>query len=180
MTDNPSRRRARKDEAQLSVWGKEPEAASTVPAMPKRTPRSRRQFAHINPAMAEWARMTANITVETAAKRLGIKVDTLLSWETGKGKPSIPQLRRLAKLYRRPMAAFYLPARPRNFTVAKDFRRLPHQPPIAYPTALLFAFRAADYRRDVVLELEPGTPPVNVVGSATMAPPRRDRAQVDQ
>jgi len=148
--------------------------------MPKRTPRSRRQFAHINPAMAEWARMTANITVETAAKRLGIKVDTLLSWETGKGKPSIPQLRRLAKLYRRPMAAFYLPARPRNFTVAKDFRRLPHQPPIAYPTALLFAFRAADYRRDVVLELEPGTPPVNVVGSATMAPPRRDRAQVDQ
>ena len=117
--------------------------------------------------MVDWARLTANIAVEAAAKRLGIKVETLLSWETGAGKPSIPQLRRLAKLYHRPMAAFYLPARPRNFTVAKDFRRLPDQPPIAYSTALLFAFRVADYRRDVVLELEPETPPVSFVGSAT-------------
>ena len=167
MTDNPSRRRGRRDEGQLSVWDPEPEATPTVPATPKRAPRSHRQFAHVNPAMADWARMTANITVEAAAKRLGVKVETLLSWETGTGKPSIPQLRRLAKLYHRPMAAFYLPARPRNFTVAKDFRRLPHQPPIAYSTALLFAFRVADYRRDVVLELEPETPPVDFVGSAT-------------
>lgn len=53
MTDNPSRRRARKDQGQLSVWGPEPEATCTVPTMPKRAPRSRRQFAHINPAMAD-------------------------------------------------------------------------------------------------------------------------------
>jgi Zn-dependent peptidase ImmA (M78 family)/transcriptional regulator with XRE-family HTH domain len=167
VTDNPSRRRGTKGQGQLSVWGPEPEATPTVPATPKRVPRSRRQFAHINPAMADWARMTANITVEAAAKRLGIKVERLLSWETGTDNPSIPQLRSLAKLYHRPIAAFYLPAPPRNFTVAKDFRRLPDQPPIAYSTALLFAIRVADYRRDVVLALEPETPPVNFVGSAT-------------
>ncbi len=107
MTDNPSPRRGSKDKGQLSVWGPEPEATPTVPASPKRAPRSHRRFAHINPAMAGWARMTANITVETAAKRFGIKIETLLSWETGTGKPSIPQLRRLAKLYHRPMAAFF-------------------------------------------------------------------------
>ena len=56
MTDNPSRRRGRKDEGQLSVWGPEPEATPTVPATPRRVPGSRRQFAHINPAMADWAR----------------------------------------------------------------------------------------------------------------------------
>ena len=70
-----------------------------MPAKPKRVPRSRRQIAHINPTMADWARMTANITEGAAAKRLGIKVETLLSWETGTDKPSIPQLRSLAKLY---------------------------------------------------------------------------------
>ena len=167
MTDNPSRRRGRKDEGQLSVWGPEPEATPPVPATPKRAARSQRQLAHINPAMADWARTTANITVEAAAKRLGIQVETLLAWETGAGQPSIPQLRRLAKLYHRPVAAFYLPAPPRNFAVAKDFRRLPDEPPRAYSTALLFAVRVADYRRDVVLELEPDMPPVGFVGSAT-------------
>jgi Zn-dependent peptidase ImmA (M78 family) len=117
--------------------------------------------------MAEWARKTANISVERAASRLRIKPASLTAWETGAGRPTIPQLRRLARLYKRPLAAFYLPAPPRHFTVVKDFRRLPDQPPIGHSTELLFAFRIAAYRRDVVLDLEPEPPPARFVGSAS-------------
>ena len=169
MTDNPSRRRSKKGEGQLSMWGPEPEAETTVNPPVIRETRQRRQRALINAAMAEWARNTANIPVDRAATRLRIKRETLIAWETGAARPTIPQLRRLARLYRRPLAAFYLPAPPRHFTVAKDFRRLPDQPPIAYSTELLFALRIAAYRRDVVLELEPETPPAGFVGSGSTA-----------
>jgi Zn-dependent peptidase ImmA (M78 family)/DNA-binding transcriptional regulator YiaG len=166
VTDNPSRGRPKKGGDQLTVWGPEPEAETNVSPPETREPRHR-QLALINPAIAEWARKTANIPVERAATRLRIKPMTLIAWETGAARPTIPQLRRLAHLYKRPLAAFYLPAAPRHFTVAKDFRRLPDQPPIAYSTELLFALRIADYRRDVVLGLEPETAPASFVGSST-------------
>ena len=166
MTGKPSRGRGNKDEGQLSVWGPNSEVDSPVPAEVVRTPaRPPRQLARINPAMAEWARRTANVSVDKAAKRAGVKPEVLLAWETGAAQPTIRQLREIAKLYHRPLAAFYLPALPRTFTVAKDYRRLPGQPPIEFSTALLLALRVADYRRDVALELEPETPPATVVGS---------------
>lgn len=167
MTGNPSRRRRIKAGGQLSMWDPEPEAQPAVRPALSRKPRQRGQLALINPAMAEWARKGAGIPLDVAARRLRIKPETMIAWETDAAKPTIPQLRRLARLYRRPMAAFYLPAPPRHFTVAKDFRRLPDQPPIAYSPDLLFAVRIAEYRRDVVLDLEPETPRSTFVGSAS-------------
>ena len=166
MTDKPSRGRGRKDEGQLSVWGPDTEVNRPVPAaQAQRSSRPPRQLARVNPAMADWARRTAGVSVDRAAKRAGVKPEVLLAWETGAAQPTIRQLREIARLYHRPLAAFYLPAPPRTFTVAKDYRRLPGQPPIDYSPALLLALRVADYRRDVVLELEPETPPAAFVGS---------------
>lgn len=171
MTDNPARRGGRTGGDQLTVWNTESEAAPPMTSPVPRRPRRAHEVAHINPAMAEWARRGSALGEELAAKRLRIKPETLLAWETGAAKPSIPQLRRLARLYKRPLAAFYLPAPPRHFTVARDFRRLPDQPPMAFSTALLFAQRIAGYRRDVVLELEPETAAAAFVGSASTDTP---------
>jgi hypothetical protein len=53
------------------------------------------------------------------------------------------------------MASFYLAARPVDFTLPKDYRRMPGEPPLNYSPALLFGLRLASYRRDVALQLEP-------------------------
>lgn len=180
MTGNLSRRGSTKGQGQLSVWpetetpdveraeAEEPvTTADNDRATPERT-RSR-QLARANPRMLEWARTSAGMTPDRAAKRLRTKPESLAQWEAGSAQPTIPQLRKLARLYKRPLAAFYLPAPPRHFTVTKDFRRLPDQPPLLFSPELLFALRIAAYRRDVAAELEPGTPPSPVVRAGSLS-----------
>lgn len=118
--------------------------------------------------MVEWGRTTAGLDVHRAAKKIGVKPATLSSWEAGAVRPTIPQLRRLAAAYKRPMAAFYMPAPPRHFTVVKDHRRLPGDAGVAYSSALLFALRTATYRRDVALDLEPDAERSPLVGGHTI------------
>ena len=91
---------------------------------------------------------------ETAAHKAGIKLEQLASWELGTTRPSIPQLRKLASLYRRPLAAFYLPEPPTRFQVMHDFRRStrttlsPEESP-----KLAYEIRRAYDRREWALEL---------------------------
>ena len=133
----------------------------------KRVPKA--QLAHANPTMLGWGRAGSGLSLEQAAKKVGVKPATLTSWEAGNVKPTIPQLRRLAGAYKRPMAAFYLPEPPRHFTVVKDHRRLLGDVPPPYSPELLLAFRAATYRRDIVLGLDPDTEPSPLVGGHTTA-----------
>ena len=71
----------------------------------------------ITPALLRWGRETAGYDVETASAKASVKPEALESWESGQARPSIPQLRKLAKLYKRPIAVFYLPEPPQGFTV---------------------------------------------------------------
>jgi transcriptional regulator with XRE-family HTH domain len=77
--------------------------------------------AEINPALISWARDTAGFTVAEAAKKLGIEEERLVGWEqpAADDGPSIPQLRKLAALFKRPLAVFYLSEPPKNFTVKR-------------------------------------------------------------
>jgi len=75
------------------------------------------------PSVLVWAREKAGLSVDSAAKKAGVKPEQLTGWETGTDRPSIPQLRKLATVYRRPLAAFYLPEAPTRFEVMHDFRR---------------------------------------------------------
>lgn len=109
------------------------------------------------PTVLIWARKAAGMAVDVAARRAGVKVDQLSSWENGAARPSIPQLRKLASIYRRPMAAFYLPEPPRRFEVMHDFRRFSNElvPPESSPK-LAYEIRRAFDRRDWSLELMAG------------------------
>ncbi len=62
------------------------------------------------PVVLVWARKTAGMSVDVAAQKADVKPEQLSSWEAGATCPSIPQLRKLATVYRRPLAAFYLAA----------------------------------------------------------------------
>jgi DNA-binding transcriptional regulator YiaG len=94
--------------------------------------------AHVNPALIAWARETAGFsTPAEAAARLKIEEAQLAAWEdpTKEEKPSIPQLRKLAALFRRPLAV-YMAEPPRKFAVMRDLRRLPGSPPLFARTSI--------------------------------------------
>ena len=84
--------------------------------------------ANITPEVLFWARDTAGWTIEEIVKKLKLKkVDkqTISDWEKGVSKPTIPQLERLAKFYKRPIAVFFFPKPPRESKLETLFRTLP-------------------------------------------------------
>src|SRR5947209_6767397 len=109
----------------------------------------------INPALLIWARETAGFTPAAAAEKLKIDEERLAAWEDpdNEDSPSIPQLRKLAALFKRPLAVFYLEEAPPRFAVMRDLRRLPGAGTRAYSPAVQLEIRAANERRELALEL---------------------------
>ncbi|MDP9269360.1 MAG: helix-turn-helix domain-containing protein [Chloroflexota bacterium] len=130
-----------------------------------KTPKRPRQFALTNPVMLVWLREKVNLNRRAVSRRLRVAEERIDEWERGASRPTIPQLRKLARMYRRPLAAFYLPEPPHDFSLPKDTRRLPDGEDSEFSPALLTAFRVAEFRRDIVLELDPEPPDANFVGS---------------
>lgn len=115
---------------------------------------AKRVFANIKPEILEWARSSAGFTVEAAAAALKIDPGMLAAWEAdGDQRPSIPQLRNLAALYRRPLAVFYLQEVPVRFQVLSDLRRPVPGEDRTYSPQLTHEIRAAQQRRELALEL---------------------------
>jgi Zn-dependent peptidase ImmA (M78 family) len=89
-------------------------------------------MADINPTILIWARETAGLDLETAAKKIGLKAsrgisgaDRLAALEAGNGAPPATLLQRMAKQYRRPLLTFYMPRPPKPAEIGQDFRTLP-------------------------------------------------------
>jgi Zn-dependent peptidase ImmA (M78 family) len=107
-----------------------------------------------NPKLLVWARESMGFSTDSVATKLKIPSETVHSWELGDEKPSLAQLRRLADIYKRPLAVFYLPERPTDFQPLKDFRggtggTHPH----TFSPNLMLAVRKAQDRREWALEL---------------------------
>lgn len=109
----------------------------------------------INPALLTWARETAGFTPAEAAKRLKIDEGRLAAWEdrADEDAPSIPQLRKIAALFKRPLAVFYLQEAPPRFEVMRDLRRLPGVGARNFSPAVQLEIRTANERRELALEL---------------------------
>lgn len=115
--------------------------------------RSKRVEATVKPELLVWARESAGYSVEEAAQKAQVKAEQLAAWETGERRPTINQLRTLARVYKRPLAVFYLSRVPKKFTVMHDFRRLPGQVAGVESPELRLEIRRAMYRRQVALDL---------------------------
>jgi Zn-dependent peptidase ImmA (M78 family)/transcriptional regulator with XRE-family HTH domain len=101
----------------------------------------------------KWARETAGLTPEEAARSLQVKDEKVLAWEHGNKRPSMPQLRKMAAVYKRQLSDFYLPAPPDEAPLPHDFRRLPGDGVLQYGRALRYQLRQARQRRALALDL---------------------------
>lgn len=86
----------------------------------------------INPEILAWARQTAGLPLDDAARKIGFRdatgrtaVDRLAALEAGAESPSRAVLLKMAKQYRRPLLAFYLSHPPERGDRGQDFRTLP-------------------------------------------------------
>lgn len=104
--------------------------------------------APVTPAVMKWARETARYTLRESANQLKRPISDIEEWENGKLLPTMPQARRAAKLYRRPLAAFYLPAPPKGWQILRDFRTLPSGSEIEYSREFEFLIRLVRTRQE--------------------------------
>lgn len=95
--------------------------------------------AFITPELITWARKTSKLSIEEVASKLKISAIQLSNWENGADQPTIRQAENLSKIYKRPLAVFYLPEPPEDFNTLRDFRKSDAKRD--YSTALTFTIR---------------------------------------
>jgi Zn-dependent peptidase ImmA (M78 family) len=132
----------------------------------------------VNPNILKWARETAELTLDEAAKKLDINEargvpgsERLALYEAGETEPSRPLLLRMSKQYRRPLLAFYLSAVPSAAKRGEDFRTLPLEHSRAQDAlvdALIRDVRARQEMARALLEEEDEAVPRPFVGSMSM------------
>lgn len=86
----------------------------------------------VNPEILTWARETAGLSLEAAAKAINLTdtqrttgVEKLVALEQGEAEPSRSELLRMSERYRRSLVVFYLDAPPKRGDRGQDFRTLP-------------------------------------------------------
>ena len=86
----------------------------------------------IQPKILTWARETAGLSLDDAARALGLTDargrtggQRLEAMELGEDEPTRPVLLKMAKTYRRPLLVFYLAEPPKMGDRGQDFRTLP-------------------------------------------------------
>lgn len=128
--------------------------------------------APVNGAVLRWARESIGVAPEKAAKRADVAVDIYKKWEAGEDVPSMPRLRKLANLFKRPLPVFFLPHIPQSPPLPKDFRKpaaIIKQP---LSEASLMALRKARWyqsvARDLMTDLGLPVQPVKFPGLKSM------------
>ncbi len=91
---------------------------------------------YINPKVLKWARRNMGMSEEEADKAFKSKGKIKL-WESGRDYPTISQLDKLANLYKRPSAVFYLKTVPNDDVLPNDFRSLKNKDYFTPNTLLL-------------------------------------------
>jgi Zn-dependent peptidase ImmA (M78 family) len=119
--------------------------------------------AMITPKVLAWARTTAGMSVEVSAAKASVDPSRLILWERGETYPTMHQAEILAKAYRRPLALFFLPDIPYDFTPLNDFRS---QKAGHLGTASLFIIREMQQKQDWISTTlrENGEEPLPFVG----------------
>jgi Zn-dependent peptidase ImmA (M78 family)/DNA-binding XRE family transcriptional regulator len=124
-----------------------------------------------NPEVFRWARESAGLEPEAAARAIGIVPTSLIAIEQGEKEPSRTTLSNMARVYRRSLLTFYLPAPPRKGDRGEDFRTVVADRTVeagADVDALVRDLRARQSLVRAVLEDDEDVRPLAFVGSASM------------
>ena len=81
----------------------------------------------VQPSVIRWARESMGMSIEDVAHKLKRSPEEVMAWESVDGpSPTYSQLESLAyKVFKRPLAVFFLPAPPDEMPPAREFRTLP-------------------------------------------------------
>ena len=79
------------------------------------------------PQVLSWLRTSAGWEIEEVAKKLGTSVEIVKDLESGKRNPTLKQLHNLSKIYKRPIASFFLSKPKQERPMPKDYRFLPNR-----------------------------------------------------
>jgi Zn-dependent peptidase ImmA (M78 family) len=128
----------------------------------------------IRPEVLTWARETAGLSLEDAARAIGLKEargesgPERLAKIEDKGDPPRPLLLKMAKAYRRPLIVFYLSHPPKAGDRGQDFRTLPGED--RYNPELDALIRDIKSRQGLVRSVleDQEAEPVPFVGTTTM------------
>jgi len=109
----------------------------------------------VNPDLLIWAREASHLNRMEAAAHLGRSVTEakLQAWEEGKAFPTITQLRKVARLYKRSIGVFFLRERPRVTPAPRDFRRVELSYQHTMSPALANGIRLAESKREAALDI---------------------------
>lgn len=111
------------------------------------------QVAYVEPAVLAWARRSANLESKAAARKIQVPEQRVAEWEAGKRRPTIPELRRAAKVYNRSLGVLFLSEPPSGFDTLRDFRRLDSGESGEWSAALHAEYRRAHEQREAILEI---------------------------
>jgi len=121
----------------------------------------------------KWARESAGLDLEAVKKILNVSISTIEEWEWEHGikKPTLTTLEKLAYSYKRPLAAFFLPAPPEEPPLPTDFRVLPEEQRRPLSRKARLAIRRARRVQSLATELmemegAKGEPVANIGGAS--------------
>lgn len=109
----------------------------------------------ITPALVSWSRIRAGISMSDAEA----KFPDISEWENGESFPSYPQLEKLAKNFKVPIAVFFFPEPPDIPSITESFRTLPESELDSLPTKIRFLLRKAKAFQIGLEELTDGRNP---------------------
>ena len=115
---------------------------------------ARSATAVIKPELLTWGRYSSGMPKSVAARKIGVSVEKLFSWESGESRPTVKQLRKVANVYKQTFAAFFLPEPPEVFQPpVHDFRKLSPGEDESLSPELILDIRNSLDRREIYLEL---------------------------
>ena len=88
-------------------------------------------------------------------KQKRVTLQTLNQWENNTLRPTYPQLKKLSKLYKRPIALFFFPEPPDEQPIQNEFRSLPDSIGARIPPNIRYLVRKAKVRLMNLAELYP-------------------------
>ena len=105
----------------------------------------------IQPELLRWARESIGVKIDDVAHALDVAKQDVVRWESEARPLRLTQLEKLSELYKRPLAAFFLPAVPKEPSLPRDFRKLPDSDSLSPASRL--AIRRARRLRSIAIEL---------------------------
>ena len=115
---------------------------------------SKNSEAMITPKVITWAREFCSLSIDDAAKKIGVKSTLLQKWENGECFPSIKQAYNISTIYKLPLATLWLNEPPKlGVPKIRDFRKVANSELDKFSYQLSLQIREYYFKRELFIEL---------------------------